>query len=345
MAYLNACSLLLSLLPIAALGHHSFAEFDQSVTVEHEGEIVDVFWRNPHVRMSIRARSPSGNEVVWNMEAQDINTLGRIGVPRELIQPGQRVRFAGWPSTRQDNYMALTHLLLEDEREVVMRMRMAPRWTGSAIGGGDITSDPRIVASAEARGIFRVWSFYQPGRRQAFTEDPPLTPAARAAYAAFDPVTDDPVLRCERPGMPEAMTFIGPHPIEFVDQGDRIVLRVESDDVERVIHMRGDDAGAEGPSSPLGYSVGRWQDDDTLIVTTTRVSWPYIKINGLVAVPQSERSEIVEYFRLSDGGNKLTYSFSISDPATFTETVRADAYTVWQWLPGAKIEPYDCTLE
>jgi hypothetical protein len=338
----NIAALCLGAFAPAAFGHHSFAEFDQSVTVEHEGEVVDVFWRNPHVRMSIR----TDDGVLWSMEAQDINTLGRIGVPRELIEPGAHVRFAGWVSTRQENYLALTHLLLGGTQEVVMRMRMPPRWTERAIGGGDITNDPRIVASARANGIFRVWSFF-PTRREPplFTRDPPLTAQARAAYDAFDATKDDPVIRCEQPGMPEAMTFIGPHPIEFVDEGERIVLRIESDDVTRVIHMGASARAADQPLSPLGYSVGRWQGDDTLIVTTTRVSWPYIKVSGLVAVPQSERSEIVERFRLSEDGNRLTYDFSINDPATFTETVTAEGYSTWQWLPGATIEPYECTLE
>src|SRR5262245_22006012 len=117
------------LLPLAGQGHHSFAEFDMNVIEEHEGEVVNVFWRNPHVRMSIRVREANGEDVLWSMEAQDINTLGRPGVSNDLIQPGQRVKFAGWPSTRQQKYIGLTHLLLDGETEIVMRMRMAPRWT------------------------------------------------------------------------------------------------------------------------------------------------------------------------------------------------------------------------
>jgi hypothetical protein len=334
----------LLLIPFTAGAHHSFAEFNQEVFEEHDGEIVDIFWRNPHVRMSIRTEDETGNEVIWRMEAQDLNTLGRIGVSRDLFDVGQRVRFAGWPSTRQAHYLALTHLLLEEGTEVVVRMRMAPRWTGDAIGGGDITNDPLISESAEAEGIFRVWSFLS-GNRPAFTDDPPLTETARAAYEAFDPVRDDPVLRCAQPGMPEAITFIGPHPIEFVDEGERILLRIESDDVVRVIHMDGNRDGVSEPLSPLGFSVGRWLDDRTLEVTTTRVSWPYTKINGLVAVPQSADSVFVERFAMSADERRLTLSFSITDPVSFTRTVMAEAYTKWQWLPGAVIEPYECTLD
>jgi hypothetical protein len=332
------------LLPLPGLGHHSVAEFNRNVIEEYEGEIVRVFWFNPHVRMSIRVRDATGQDVLWNMEAQDVNTLGRIGVSEELVQPGLRVKFAGWPSTRQEHYLGLTHLLIEGEREIVMRMRMAPRWMTTATGGGDLNTGASTSSAATGKGIFRVWSALSASPPPPFTRNPPLTPAAHAAYEAFDPLADDPVLRCAKPGMPEAITFIGPHPIEFIDHGDTITLRIESDDVMRVIHMNEQSVDNQS-ATPLGLSLGSWEDERTLVVRTTRVSWPYIKVNGLVAVPQSTRSEFVEYFRLSEDETRLTYSFTISDPETFTEPVSAQDYTVWQWLPGAVIEPYECTLE
>lgn len=337
------CMSLLSV-PLAADAHHSFAEYDTSVVVEHEGEVVGMLWRNPHVRLSVRSEAAGGNVVDWGMEAQDLNTLGRIGVSRDLIREGQRVRFAGYPSLKRDAYMVLTHLLLLDSgTEIVMRRNQAPRWTEDAIGGGDITSDPRLTDAAPADGIFRVWSYLR-NQTPPMTADPPLTESARAALAAFDPSADDPVLNCAQPGMPEAISFIGPHPIEFVDRGDTILLRIESDDVTRVIHMSDGLVASEQPLSPLGFSVGRWEDENTLVVTTTRVGWPWIKLHGLVAVPQSAASVTTERFTMSDNQTRLTLSFEISDPASFTRNLLAPEYEVWRWLPGARIEPYDCTL-
>ena len=156
---------------------------------------------------------------------------------------------------------------------------------------------------------------------------------------------DDPVLRCVAPGMPEAMTYIGPHPVEFVELSDGdIEIRIESDDNVRVVHMSEDASAAGQPPSALGYSIGRWEDD-VLVVTTTRLNWPYFKVFGLVAAPQSESMEIVERFELDRAEGTLTYSFTATDPATFTETVTAEAYHVWRYRPGTTIEPYDCTLD
>ena len=43
------------LLSTSAQAHHSFGAFyDMSRLVELEGEIVSVFWRNPHIRFEIK---------------------------------------------------------------------------------------------------------------------------------------------------------------------------------------------------------------------------------------------------------------------------------------------------
>jgi len=145
--------------------------------------------------------------------------------------------------------------------------------------------------------------------------------------------------------MPEAMTYIGPHPVGFVELGNGdIEIRIESDDNVRVVHMD-DAADAENqPASSLGYSIGRWEGD-TLIVTTTRINWPYFKIFGLIAAPQSEAMKIVEHFVLDRSAGTLTYSFTSTDPSTFTEPVTAEAYHVWRYRPGVSVETYGCTLD
>ena len=51
--------------------------------------------------------------------------------------------------------------------------------------------------------------------------------------------------------MPEAITFIGPHPIEFVFDGERVFLRIESDDSVRVIHMADDENAAAQPPTAV----------------------------------------------------------------------------------------------
>lgn len=338
-----AFTLCLALTPLVAFGHHSFAEIEGGVDRELVGEVVRVQWRNPHVRLGVRVREADGTEGVWDLEGGDLNSLSRAGVTGDLVQVGQVVRVAGTTSTRRERYLALSNVLLPDGREVLMLSSEGPRWSNVVVGGRRTDYARPAEFITPVNDIFRVWTTVEtspPG----FVSDPPLTSAARAAFEAFDPIADDPVLRCVKPGMPEALSYIGPHPIEFLERDDGdIVLRIESDDNVRIIHM-GEDADPEGqPPSPLGYSVGRWEGDD-LIVTTTRINWPYFKVHGLVAAPQSEDVEIVERFVLDRDAGELSWGFTANDPSTFTEPVTAERYHVWRYQEGVAIEEYGCNV-
>ena len=224
-----------------------------------------------------------------------------------------------------------------------MHMSGSPRWKNQIIGDRQAVRGRADEFEAPVENIFRAWTTVQ-SNMPGYSADPPLTVTARAAYDSFDPLNDDPVLRCIAPGMPEAMTYIGPHPVEFValDDGD-IEIRIESDDNVRVVHMDDAARAQDQPLSSLGYSLGRWEDN-VLVVTTTRLNWPYFKVSGLVAAPQSEAMEIVERFTLDRERGELIYDFTASDPATFTEPVTADRYHVWRYRPGVQVEPYECTL-
>ena len=335
---LGAC-----LVACAAAGHHSTAEFSGTGVAEMTGEVVAVQWRNPHVRIRLRVEAGDGSTEVWEMESQDLNSLDRAGVPRDPVQVGQVVTVAGHPSSRRANGFQLTNLRLPDNREVLMVLSRQPRWGGEVIGNPDAPRGRADEFVAPVEDIFRVWTTSQTNT-PAFSADPPFTASGRAGYESFEP-EDDPVLGCVSPGMPEAMTYIGPHPIEFVqlDDGD-IRLRIESDDNERIIHMNADAGAGDAPPSPLGYSVGRWEGN-VLVVTTTRVGWPYFKVRGIVAAPQSEAVQFVERFTFNPDGGELIYGFTATDPATFTEPVTAERYHVFRYRPGIEVQPYDCTLE
>ncbi len=75
-------------------------------------------------------------------------------------------------------------------------------------------------------------------------------------------------------------------------------------------------------------------------MTTTRINWPFFDDRG---TPQADGVEIVERFTISDDETRLDYSAVIVDPATFTEPATM-TNGHWRWVPGEKIEPYNCTL-
>ena len=128
-----------------------------------------------------------------------------------------------------------------------------------------------------------------------------------------------------------------PHAVGFVDRGAVIELTAQVFDRVRIVHMDVAAPPADAPSSPLGYSVGRWEAG-TLVVTTTRIDWPYF--DG-IGTPQSEAIELVERFTVSEDQTRLDYRLTITDQPTFSEPAVYERY--WVAL-GAAIRPYACQV-
>lgn len=322
-----------------AWAHHSQAEFDTSMVHDLEGEIVSIHWANPHVEIGLSITGADGTEELWELESQDINSLGRRGVSRDFVAVGQIVRAAGFVSTRQDHVMSTTNMLLPSGTEIRLRGNTQPRWTEEGVGFTNWVNNQPTVVNDDS-GLFRVWTKTETNPLR-FNGEPPLTAAAFVSQAAYDPLEDDPIAGCRAAGMPRAITSSGPHPLEFSERGDSIILRLETFDNVRVIHM-GPNASADGePATPLGYSTGRWEGN-TLVVETTRIDWPYIDVAGLVTVQQSDGLHLEERFTLSEDDSELVYDITLTDAATFTEPVTANRYMVWRWQPGVEIQPFDC---
>jgi hypothetical protein len=333
--------LVASAAPVAA--HHSTAEYDASSFVEARGEVVSVIWRNPHVRFQVSTKSVDGNERLWEIESADLTRLDRAGLPRNLLNVGDVVSFAGNPSTRTERRMYVTNLLVADGREILLRGNVQPRWTTDRAVNTDAIRARADPAAAPTGNRFfgRVFVPAREGRAPAWLRDPPLTAAGRAGKAAYDEVVDDPVLGCVSPGMPRVMLRSGPYAIRFIERGSDLILQNEWFEIDRVIHMDGRDPAANEPYTPLGYSAGRW-DGDALVVTTTHIDWPYFELYGLVGVPQSRSMRIVERFTPRDANATLQYDWSATDPVNLAETISYDNYVTFRFNPSLDFLPYDC---
>lgn len=356
MRYITSIVVALSfVMPIVTMAHHSRAHYTGEMR-ELEGEVVRLRWGNPHTAIVLRTVSETGEETIWR-----VDMLGTGGVTRDALEVGQRVTIAGPESIRGGGDLLATNVLLADGREVLLGA-VEPFWSSDAEQAPRSARVETLVDGvAENRGIFRVWS--QPAedfaryrralhgylsleneeeRARAWSQvtfgawrSEPYTETAIAGRADWDPL-DNFATRCEPEGMPRLM--MNPHPFEFLDQGDEITLRSELYDIHRTIHMGRSTAAGQVPSSPLGYSVGRWEGA-TLVVETTRVNWPWLDNNG---TPQSEAVEFVERFTLSDDQTRLDYELTVTDPATFTEPAIYERH--WLAVAGATIETYDCQV-
>ena len=300
--------------------HHSVAYYGDEYT-EVRGVIVDVNWINPHVRLTLEADNGGGT---WRMEGSSVYPLKGAGVTADLVPVGSRVTAIGKPSTREDFMMLVETIRLENGREL-------PFWD---LVGRVPRELPVVDAAAENQGIFRVWSvpYYNIQLQLEQLGTQPFTEAAIDSRASWNPL-DNFATRCVPEGMPRIM--VNPHPFEFIDRGDEIALRTELYDIVRTIHMDRAAPPDEEPWSRLGYSVGTWDDND-LVVTTTRVNWPWFDNAG---TRQSEDVEVTERFTLSEDQTRLDFEVTVVDDATFTEPAILRGY----WLAlGESIAVYDC---
>ena len=322
------------LVACASLAHHSTRVFyDYDDDLEIEGEITWVLWRNPHVRFNLVRTGENGEEELWELEAGSVNTLERVGIGEGTLNVGDRVRAAGPPSRHGLNSIYVSNVLFEDGREVSLQGGQRLRWTdGTALAAATPAAREPVVTQGDVEGIFRVWSRdYSEG-----TESLPFRESAVAAREAWNPIEEDPALRCIPPGMPVAMD--NPYPIAFIRESDDIVMLLEEWDGVRTIHMVENAAPRNSPRTPMGYSVGRWEGD-ALIVTTTHIDYPYFDSSGS---PQGENPVIVERFTLSEDETRLEHHLTVTDDEVFTGPAELTQH--YEWDPVEEIKRYECTL-
>ena len=318
---------------LGVMSHHStqvFYDFDN--VVEIEGRVTWVLWKNPHVRFNLTRIDGNGREEVWKLEGGSLNTLQRASVGEDVIRVGDFVRAAGPLSSRGLNTIYVSNVLLPDGQEISLQQEQRLRWTSASSVPPIAENSESEVAPLQANGIFRVWTREYGDPRPTL----PFTATAIETRVQWDPLTEDPAIRCIPQGIPGAMD--NPYPIEFTQQGEDIVLRLEEWDGVRTIHVGTGESVEELLYPHMGYSVGYWEGS-TLVVETSNIDYPLFDPTG---TPQSEAVEIVERFMISDDEQRLDYQATVTDPETFTEP--AVLYQHWVWIPGEEIKPYECTL-
>jgi hypothetical protein len=333
---------LLAVLPCApAFAHHGAVTspilYETDELVELEGELTETFWRNPHTRAKMKVVDEDGNETIWELElGPGPRQFEHMGVlAQDLLG---HVRAAGYVSRKNPHSLGVTNFLLPSGQEYLQGRNRTLRW--SSVQLVDVVPKPDKAAveadRLSANGIFRMW-----GRRSGRPLDgpvnaQPLTEQGKKLAAAFDPIADNLQLVCQH-GMPD--TMFDPVPMEISDEGDQIRIHVAQYNIQRIVHMKVEKPENEIQSSPVGYSVGRW-DGDALVVATTHVDWPYYLNSG---TPQSDQVRYDERFSISTDGQTLNYSLTISDPVVFAGPFTLERTR--EWTPGVEIESFNCVAD
>ena len=324
-----AAALLCASLSLRAAAHHSFAAVFQMDTVaEVEGRVTEVQWVNPHIKIYV-AGSDGQN---WEVEAGPVNLLSRMGIEKSMIEVGSTIRVRGNPGRRDAHMLWVSNILLSNGTELLAAPGAEPHWGSTTVGDATdffVAGDLKLPDGSE-RSFFRVWSplisaFPRP------RSTPVLTEEGRRAQARYE-TGEQAVGDCEVPGMPYAM--MSPYPIEIVNRGDRLLIRGEAYDLTRDVSL-GSPTSTPGPT-PLGSSRARFSGDE-LVVETNAIDYHSY---GDLGPAQSNRSSVVERFKLSPDGLKLDYEITVTDPVILAEP--------WAWggsfiyREGAEIKPWNC---
>ena len=331
------CALLVSL---SAAAHHSFAVYDKSKVVEVEGTLMEFSWSNPHVRFKLRSVDSQHKETVWDIESSSLSILRRTDATPDNLRVGDRVKIAAWPTRQSSNKLFVLNVLTANNRELVLNPGSPTRWTTTAAAGTKTTwfTEGTEQSAQTEHSIFRVWSTALNDPHSSPTglwpKEYPLTDKGRAAKAKWNPDVDSTQVGCTPKGMPTIMEQ--PYPMEFVQKGDAILIRIEEHDTVRTLHMNAKAPNPMPPPQILGYSVAHWEGD-TLVATTSNISWPYFNSNG---IPQSKAIEITERFTPSKDGSRLEYKAVATDANVFTKPVALEKH--WVWRPEERVRPYDC---
>ena len=331
--------ILISLLGFAfpVFSHHSTVGiFEQDRTIEVRGTITEISWRNPHGRIFLDVRDESGNVEKWEVETASISILRNRGVSSDVLAVGDVVTVAGRPSRRSRPFMLGNNILLPSGDEFDFGSGIAyfeAGKSGQLIGRAAPDIDTQRAID-EADGIFRVWStiMSDPAAFPMYKGDYPLNVAGQQALAAWDPNNNE-LFECGNKGMP--LIMISPIPVDFVHQGEDILLRMEEYDVRRLIHMSAD-AVAPAEHTQFGFSRGHWEGS-TLVVETDHVAAGYFDHMG---ARQSDQIALVERFIPNSEYDRLDYELTVTDAEYFSEPFTLTRYFVW--YPEMSVHDYEC---
>lgn len=113
----SSSALALAYAPHAA-AHHSFAAYDITQSIEFEGTVATLKFRNPHIEMTLEHRNKDGKlEIVHFVDGAPANMLVRMGLEPDLVKPGTKITAIGSPRKDTPAEYFLKTIILADGRK------------------------------------------------------------------------------------------------------------------------------------------------------------------------------------------------------------------------------------
>lgn len=231
----------------------------------------------------------------------------------------------------------------------------ADGWTGLP---AKQLSKAEIAAPAPRHDISGIWDPGNVGLQVtgagAMPEDgkpehePPYTPEGLAVLKLTKPTngvrtvltgeTNDPVVACDPQGFPREDLY-NVRVTQILQTPERIIALYEFGKVWRSIWTDGRDFPKEAAARWYGYSIGKWEDDDTFVVQTRGTdARTWVDRSGR---PHSADLQVEERFHRVDYGT-FEFTVIIKDPKMYTKSwvaldrlrfkLQSPNFDVTEWL-------------
>jgi hypothetical protein len=295
--------------------HHSFAaEFDADLPGELTGVVTQVRFSNPHVRYRVDVTMPDGSVEDWELQSSSVTSLRSQNWTADTVKVGDTIKVSGQLGRGGSKKLFVRGMTLADgtgfgtastqpARTVDRNAINADEYTDYSYGSKN-TTYPMDITGAWRQGYkFRVTvDDLEP-------KPTPFTAEGRRIFENTDKY-DDPALRCISLGLPRI--FGNPYNMSIYDAGDHYLFLYVEHNSPRRVWMDGRTPPADTAPTSNGYSVGHWENANTLVIETTHLLPGWLDGSGL---PMSgEGTKTVERIVFADNKLSADRTMVITDP-------------------------------
>lgn len=320
-SFATVAAVLSCLLSGTARGRHSEAAFDTGAVVAFEATVRRVAWRNPHVYIYVETTDADEQSVNWEIETRATPILMRSGWTSDSLHPGDRVSVRGHPERDSDRNYALLISTTKEDGTLLSQNPQGPMDPARATSLAGMWKGDQTTIDASIDRYNRL----------------PLTSAAQEAKEAYQLQADSSVARCIPHAVPRSLVAAGPFLTEIELDDDRVVVRSEYFNVERVIRLDETEYATTFPRTNQGHSIGRWEGDVPIVDTALFADNRSARGEG---IPSGPRKHVIERFSLVADGGRLRTDSRLGDSDYLAEPF--SGFIELQYAPNLELFSYDC---
>ena len=324
-------ALTLTLAATVASAHHgSNGQFNHDVDVDVAGVVTDVKLVNPHAYVYFDVTNDEDVVEPWRCEMRAGSLLKRNGWTADLFSPGTSIVVHGSAARREEFGCYLRSVTFDDGRVVQRSEEIS-----FIVADESVVTDVQLAPGTPNINGNWVRQPRDPGAPRG--GNAPYAPTALNESETADFHREmNPRFHCQVTNIFHDWTFDG-HVNTITQTDDEIVLTYGFMDLVRTIQLDMDSHPDDITPSRGGHSIGTWEGD-TLVVDTVGFLPGWLAATR-VGIRHGDQMHTTERFTLSEDGQTLYLSYTVTDPEYLAGPYNGQAAVV---RTAAAFDPYEC---